>query len=74
MQQQYEYEEYRSRQHRHNTLISSISTPTIVHASMMTIHADENSSYAPTPNNNNYCGQVIDSFINHFSIIIFLLD
>jgi hypothetical protein len=46
----------------------------MTHPSMMTIDRNQNSSYAPTPNNNNYFGQVIDSFVDQFSIIIFLLD
>jgi hypothetical protein len=60
-------------EHHSNTLISSISAPTMTHPSMMTIDSNQDSFYASTPNNNNSSGQVIDSFIDHFSIIIFLL-
>lgn len=56
MQQQYQYGEYMLPQHHPNTLISSISAPTMPHPSIMNIHPNQNSYY--THNNNNYPGQV----------------
>jgi RNA recognition motif-containing protein len=57
MQQQYQYGEYiLPHHHPHNTLISSISAPTMTHQSIINIHPNQNSYY--THNNNNYAGQV----------------
>ena len=58
MQQQYQYGEYILPQHHHNQLLSSISAPTMTHQSIMGVHANQNSYYTHTTNNNNYLGQV----------------
>jgi RNA recognition motif-containing protein len=60
MQQQYQYGEYLVPHHHHNTLISSISAPTMTHQPIMNIHPNQTSYYTHTPNNNNnnYAGQV----------------
>ncbi|CAF2394653.1 unnamed protein product [Rotaria sp. Silwood2] len=57
MQQQYQYGEY-ILPHHHNSLISSISAPTMTHQPIMNVHANQNSYYTHATNNNNYAGQV----------------
>jgi len=58
MQQQYQYGEYILPHHHHNTLISSISAPTMTHQSIMNVHPNQSSYYTHTSNNNNYPGQI----------------
>ena len=53
MQQQYQYGDFILPQHHQNTLISSLTGPTMTH---INLHPNQNSYY--THNNNNYQGQV----------------